>query len=200
MFALRRPSSAFIRRFLESSAERPLSYERVGLAREPVAGFDVDEQIAVVGYGEHGYRRAITALRDWRHFDLGWVEVFPARAPLTPGTVVAALIRHAGLWSLNGCRVVYGIGTPEESRFGFAYGTLTNHAECGEEIFEVALSSDTGAVSYTIRAASKPREPLARLGYPIARVYQARFRRDSAQAMTRAVADQGHHPECRLID
>jgi uncharacterized protein (UPF0548 family) len=65
-----------------------------------------------------------------------------------------------------------------------------NHAECGEEMFQVSLEPQTGAVSYSIRAVSRPRALLARLGYPVTRSFQARFRRDSAAAMTRATSDR----------
>lgn len=124
---------------------------------------------------------------EWRHFELGWMEVYRSTEGLVRGTVVAVLVRHLGFWSLNGCRVVSLI--EDETVFGFAYGTVTNHAESGEEIFSVFLDSRTGAVSYQIRAVSRPQAPLARLGYPFARLLQARFRRDSAAAMQRAVAD-----------
>ena len=63
-----------------------------------------------------------------------------------------------------------------------------NRRPRGEEIFKVSLSPDTGEVSYAIRAASRPRALLARLGYPVTRTLQARFRRDSALAITRAIA------------
>jgi uncharacterized protein (UPF0548 family) len=96
------------------------------------------------------------------------------------------LIHHLGFWSLNGCRVVYGVGDGERTRFGFAYGTLISHAEAGEEIFEVFREPDSDAVVYRIRAVSRPRAALARLGYPFTRALQARFRRESAGAMKRA--------------
>jgi uncharacterized protein (UPF0548 family) len=86
---------------------------------------------------------------------------------------------------------VYRVGDDEpDRRFGFAYGTLSNHAELGEEIFEVALNPETGDVTYRIHAASRPRAILARVGYPIARLFQARFRRDSAEAMKRATTSR----------
>ena len=87
-------------------------------------------------------------------------------------------------------RVVYQL---EESpaRFGFAYGTLPNHGEEGEEIFEVGFDPDSGDVTYNLRAASRPRAALARIGYPIVRALQARFRRDSARRMG---SDQGQTP------
>ena len=132
------------------------------------------------------------ALREWRQFELGWVELFPRAAPIESGTVVAVLVRHQGLWSLNGCRVVYGIGDDSDDArsFGFAYGTLMNHAETGEEVFEVSHDPLSGNVTYTIRAVSKPRAALARLGYPYVRLCQSRFRKDSIAAMRRAIA--GH--------
>ena len=72
-------------------------------------------------------------------------------------------------------------------RFGFAYGTLTNHAESGEELFEVFLNPATGVVHYRIRAVSWAQSTLARVGEPWVRVLQARFRRDSAAALARAI-------------
>jgi uncharacterized protein (UPF0548 family) len=134
------------------------------------------------------YRTRPSAWQDRRHFELGWIEVFPTLAAVAPGTVVAVLVRHLGFWSMNGCRVVYEIGGDDSREFGFAYGTLTNHAEIGEEIFKVSLRPGTGEVSYVIRAASRPRALLARLGYPVTRSLQARFRRDSAAAIARAIA------------
>ena len=52
----------------------------------------------------------------------------------------------------------------------------------------MSLDRASGQVIYRIHAISRPRAALARLGYPIARYLQARFRRDSVAAMTRAVA------------
>jgi uncharacterized protein (UPF0548 family) len=85
--------------------------------------------------------------------------------------------------------VVYVIDGPDSGgRFGFAYGTLPNHSEAGEESFEVWLDRGTDQVMYRIHAMSRPRAFLVRLGYPIARYLQARFRRDSVAAMRRAVS------------
>ena len=54
-------------------------------------------------------------------------------------------------------------------------------------VYEIA-GDETGEVLYVIRAASRPRALLARLGYPVTRSLQARFRRDSAAAIARAIA------------
>ena len=188
MFLGHRPSPSEIQAFIVASRELPLSYEPVGLAGQDAAGFTLDAEEAIVGHGDAAFERAKVALSEWRHFELGWVEVFPASAGIAPGTVVAVLVRHLGFWSLNGCRVVYSIAGDDPPEAGFGYGTLTNHAESGEEIFKVSLRPRTGEVTYGIRAASRPRALPARLGYPVTRSLQARFRRDSAAAMARAIA------------
>jgi uncharacterized protein (UPF0548 family) len=186
MFLLHRPTADDIERFLAVARGLPLSYAPVGLARTGRDGFVVDEQIAVVGAGAAAFSRAQAALRAWRHFDIGWMHVYPGNASTTPGSVVAVAVRHLGFWSLNGCRVVYPV--EGAATFGFAYGTLADHAERGEEIFEVSLQAESGDVCYRIRAASQPRAALARAGYPFTRLLQARFRRASARAMRRAIA------------
>ena len=87
--------------------------------------------------------------------DGGWRDEEPPR------------LKHGvGFWSMNGCRVVYSVGVRSDQEFGFAYGTLTNQAEAGEEVFKVSTDSETGDVSYLLRAVSKPRAALAQLGYP----------------------------------
>ena len=188
MFFRRRPSAREVEHFLSASRSLPLSYEPTGIAKQSRPGFTTDEACQGLGSGTDVFARAKEALRSWRHFELGWVELFPGDAPIETGTVVAVLVNHLGFWSLNGCRIVYPIGDPDSAtQFGFAYGTLSNHAERGEEIFEVSIDPASQEVSYHIRAASKPQATLARIGYPFTRLLQARFRRDSLQAMQRAV-------------
>jgi len=188
MFLARRPSQSVIERFLRESEELPLSYGPAGIIKDKPPGRGVVEQVFAIGHGLDDFKRAREALMTWKQFDIGWVELFPSRMPVAVGSVVAVLIRHLGFWSLNGCRVPYGLGNSvNECRFGYAHGTLVNHAECGEEIFEVFLDHDTHEVMYRIRATSWPRAPLARAGHPVVRLLQARFRRDSVAAMKRAI-------------
>lgn len=187
MFLLRRPTAREIERFIDRSHGLPLSYGPTGIVRHRPAVKRFDEQVVTVGRGEADFERARLALVRWIHFDIGWVEAFPARLSIDVGTEVAVLIRHLGLWSLNGARVLYQIGgTDGQDTFGFAYGTLTNHAESGEELFEVSIDRQSGDVTYRIRAVSWPQSALTWIGQPIVRVLQARFRRDSAVAMRRA--------------
>ena len=188
MFLRVRPSQPKIDDFLAQSRQLPLSYQPIGIASLSPSEFRTDEEHCTLGHGSKIFTSAKAALLSWRQFDLGWVELFPRGAPIEAETVVAVLVNHLGFWSLNGCRIVYMIGNGESSeRFGFAYGTLTNHAESGEEIFEVSIDPASQEVSYHIRATSKPRATLARVGYPLTRALQARFRRDSLAAMQRAV-------------
>jgi uncharacterized protein (UPF0548 family) len=187
MFFARRPTRHAIDRFLRESQDLPLSYGPVGMVRTLTAARRLDELTAAIGRGRADFERARAALLAWKQFDIGWVETFPRHAPVAAGTVVAVLIRHLGFWSLNGCRVLYSAaGLDDAARFGFAYGTLTNHAESGEELFEVFIDPQTDAVVYRIRAISWPQATLARVGQPIVRVLQERFRDQSAAAMTRA--------------
>lgn len=188
MFLTHRPSQRELEEFINQSRHLSLSYEQVGMAKLSPPGFSIDEASGVLGQGAQTFERAKLALTEWRHFELGWVELFPRGAAIEPGTVVVVLVHHLGFWSINGCRVVYGIGDIQTgANFGFAYGTLTNHAEMGEEIFEVLLEPESEQIVYRIRAVSKPRAALARIGYPITRVFQERFRRDSIRALQRAI-------------
>lgn len=185
MFLTHRPTSSEIENFLDQSRELPLSYHPVGIAKDGPAGFRFDTASSVIGRGAAAFARAQRALQEWRQFELSWVELFPHGAPTETGTVVAVVVHHLGFWSLNGCRIVYSVGDGQSS-FGLAYGTLTNHAEMGEEIFEVSMT-ESEEVAYKISAASQPRALLARIGYPYTRLSQARFRRDSMAAMKRAI-------------
>jgi len=187
MFFARRPSSATIDAVIDRSWELPLSYSPIGIVRTETTGYRFDQVVATIGRGRADFERACAALAAWKQFDLGWVELFPRHAPIDVDTNVAVLIRHLGFWSLNGCRVVYGVGHDNrETRFGYAYGALTNHAEAGEELFEVFMDPRTDDVRYRIRATSWPRVLLTQVGQPIVRLLQARFRRDSVEAMRRA--------------
>lgn len=188
MFLLRRPSQPAIDEFRQASEQLPLSYDPIGIAISRVRRGNVDEQVVPIGSGMEDFERARSALTSWQHLDIGWLAVHPQTPDVAAGAVVAVLVHHLGFWSLNACRVLYTVEPVADdcARFGFAYGTLTNHAESGEELFEVFVEPD-GRVMYRIRAVSWPRAALAQAGYPVVRWLQARFRRDSASAMKRAL-------------
>jgi uncharacterized protein (UPF0548 family) len=196
MLLLGRPSPAAIRDFLAAQSRLDFTYSAVGAtAATPPAGYVVDRTRVRLGHGEPAFRAARAALARWDHFRLGWVEACPQDTPVEAGAVVVVVARSLGLWWLNACRVVYVVD--EEDRFGFAYGTLPEHAETGEERFLIERDRATGSVWYDIVAFSRPRHLLARLGYPWTRRVQRRFARDSAAAMVRAV---GEAPAARPAD
>jgi uncharacterized protein (UPF0548 family) len=189
LFLLSKPSNVRIDAFLWAQQNEPFSYERVGDSRKgasKIDGYVVDHNRIRLGTGEEVFARAVEALRGWRMFDVGWVRICWPDTPVEAGNAVAVLGEHYGFWSLNACRIVYLI---EEDagvrRFGFAYGTLPEHAEAGEERFTVEWNRDD-EVWYDLYAFSKPSNALARLGKPFARGLQRRFARDSKRAMFQA--------------
>ena len=191
MFCVGEPSGARISRIFDDGRDAPLSYAEVGASREAPAeipGYTVDHNRVRLGGGEAVFGRAVEALFAWRMFDVGWVGILPPDAQAEAGTTVGVLARHYGFWSLNLCRVVYGIDEGGEvRRRGFAYGTLPEHGESGEERFTGEQYED-GSVFYDLYAFSRPNHPLARLGRPFARGLQRRFARDSLWAMLLATS------------
>jgi uncharacterized protein (UPF0548 family) len=80
------------------------------------------------------------------------------------------------------CRVVGVID--EGRRFGFAYGTLPEHPEEGEELFSVDRD-DRDQVTFRIEVFSRPHQTLARLASPVARHLQRRATVRYLEAMQR---------------
>jgi uncharacterized protein (UPF0548 family) len=193
MVSLRKPSADALRSFLAAQRELPFTYEAVGAtAGTPPAGYAVDRTRIKLGEGEPVFRAAAAALRRWGQFDLGWVVAWPPDTPIQEGEVVAVMGRAVGVWWLNACRVVYVVDEAGPvSKFGFAYGTLPDHVESGEERFLVEWDRGDDAVWYDILAFSRPHHVLTRLGYPVVRRLQKRFGRESAAAMRRAVGSAG---------
>lgn len=195
MLALRRPSPQAIRTFLDRQARREFSYAAVGATagHEFPSGYDVDRTRVRLGDGEHAFSAARASLERWAQFRLGWVEPWTFDRPIRSGETVAILARVGGLWWLNACRIVYAVDEqgPQVHRFGFAYGTLPDHAESGEERFAVEWDRADDSVWYDIVAFSRPQTLLCQLGYLYVRRVQKRFARDSAAAMVSAVARRG---------
>ena len=182
MFFLTEPSESTISIFIARQREQPFTYSEVGATNgTPPNNYTLDHNRIQLGSGERVYRRAIEALKQWRQFDLGWVKIVPEFVPLEVGAVVAVRARAFGWWSLNAARVVYLI--IEDRRFGFAYGTLPDHVECGEERFTIEWDRDDDSVWYDILAFSRPRHPLVKLSFPLARMLQKRFARESLARM-----------------
>ena len=183
---LRKPTEEVVRQFISAQHALPFSYTEVGATQTGgAAGYTVDHNRIKLGHGEDTYQRALNALRSWKHFDLGWVTIVPRNTPVEFGRTVAVQAKTFGFWSLSACRIVYVIDERESpKRFGFAYGTLPDHVECGEERFTIEWHEDD-SVWYDIYAFSHPQHPLAKVGFPIVRGLQKRFAKDSLAAMLR---------------
>ena len=190
MLTLRKPTDAGIRCFLEEQAKLEFTYAAVGAtANEPPAGYVVDHTRVELGEGGVVFRAACAALRRREQFRLGWVDAVPAETPIRVGANIAVVARASGVWAMNASRIAYVVDEAGPiTRFGFAYGTLPDHVETGEERFLIEWDRADNRVYYDILAFSRPRHVLARLGYPMVRRMQKKFGRDSVAAMLRAVA------------
>ncbi len=131
MFFLTKPTQNSIQSFLAAQKNQTFSYLELGASRESdPAGYNCDHNRIQLGTGRNVFDSAVRAVRQWKMFNLTWVQLCWPNAPIEPGATVAVLISHFGFWSLNAARIVYVL---EEhgglERCGFAYGTLRDHGE-----------------------------------------------------------------------
>lgn len=190
MWSLSNPTDAKLDSILSSESNLEFTYSCVGATanNDRPIGFDLDENRVVLGHGDEVFKAACAALRRWQQFPPNWARIYPESAPLKANQTIIVVIRSLGIRWINSARIVYVVDEPgPPRRFGFAYGTLPAHVECGEEQFIIEISAD-GTVSYVLRAISKPRMLLTRLGYPVVRRLQKRFVRDSQAAIMAAAA------------
>lgn len=192
MFAVARPKDRQMAAHLEPQVALAFRYAEPGatrriaasLSESAPAGYRIDRYATSLGAGLQAYERARRSLLSWQMFDIPWLEL---RAPpsVEAGAAVVVALRVAGIWWLNACRIVY-CELETSRRAAFAYGTLPDHAESGEERFSVDWSEQDDQVRYEITAYSRPRHWLARLGSPFARRLQRRFAHASLEAMRRS--------------
>ena len=185
MLLLRKPSPQVLEAFVRRQGDATFSYAQLrctGAQAPP--GYARDHERTDLGSGPEVFRAACDALRAWKMFDLGWTSVVDPTCRLSVGRDVGVLARVGFLWTLNACRILEVFDEPGR-RLGFAYGTLDEHAEQGEERFLVELDS-AGRVWFDLLAISRPHRWYVRVANPVARLFQRRFRRDAARAMVRA--------------
>lgn len=195
MFFLRKPQPDVLQKILVSQADQSFTYQDVGATIEGKnlpAGFVVDHTRALLGNGPEVFNAAKLFLQAWRQYDFHWLEAWPGDTPLEKGKDISTVAHVVGLWSVNVCRIVEVFDEP--NRFGYIYGTLPEHAECGEERFLIELN-ETGEVWFDILAFSRPQQWLARLGYPMVRRVQKRFGRDCVKSLQREVQTQPRDEE-----
>ena len=188
MFTFRKPTRETIDALRDQCHDVPFNYPAVGSSQvagsTPPPGYCQDQIKIELGRGQATFERARIAIQQWEMFPRSMVELFWPTVPVAQGSVVAVLFRGYGFWSLNPARIVYTVDeTGEIDRYGFAYGTLPGHLESGEERFCVSWDHATDRVHYQIDVFSRPNHWFVWLGYPLARLEQARFRKLSARAM-----------------
>ena len=167
----RRADPATLERFLARAVQEPLSYAEVGtILDEPPLGYRHDDDTRVIGHGADAFARAVEGLRQWRAHHAVGIRLLTSAPGLHEGVTVVMALPCFGVFAFAACRVVAVVDEP--NRFGFVYGTLRSHPERGEEAFVVARTDD--AVTFRISAFSRPADPLARLGAPVARRVQRR--------------------------
>ena len=187
-----------------------LTYVEVGGTRgELPEGYHHVRRHELIGTGEPVFRVGAAALRRWEmhrasglrvraHGGTRFAPVEPARTtpalpvpdpkaprPVAVGVRVAC---GAGVGALRiwvPCEVVWCLDKPRF--FGFGYGTLPGHPECGEEAFELSLD-DAGQVWFDIKAFSRPATWYSRLAGPVARAAQRRVTDRYVQAMRQIAA------------
>lgn len=180
-FQFSKPNPTQLKAFLQQQEKDNFSYPEIGATQQTsVAGYDNDDAHVLLGEGDAVWYAAKKALQDWQHFPFAWTKIHTTSTPPQKGQTVIVLFRLFGLWWLNSTRLVYTFDEP--NRYGFAYGTLNEHVERGEEVFWIEKNK-AGQVFYHIKAFSRPNWWGVKLAYPLARHFQRRFRRDSSLQM-----------------
>jgi uncharacterized protein (UPF0548 family) len=187
------PSEARVQRYLDELRTSHFTYSEVGATSGLIPPlYTTDHNRVRLGTGPSAWSAAQKAIRTWEMFNLGWIHLYSSSTPIIPGENVAVLASYFHCYWLNACRIVYTIDEDGPvKRFGFAYGTLEDHAESGEERFLVEWNRENDEVWYDLLAFSRPNQFLSRMGYPFTRRAQKKFAADSKAAMVRAVAASG---------
>ena len=184
------PNEQQLATYLHQQYEDELAYTEIGdsIDQQP-HGYDLDYNYRILGQGEAIWSAAKKAIINWQQYPKPWTNIYPEKPSLKVGETVVVLFRVVGLWWINSARIVCTFD--EVDRFGWAYGTLKDHVERGEECFWIERDA-MGEVSYHIRAFSQPAYWMARIGYPLARRWQRQFVKDSMAAMC-LIAEQAQN-------
>ena len=170
---------------LASQRLADVTYVDVGatIDRRVPHGFAGKRTTQVIGHGEGAFAQARLGLQTWVAHRGAGVEPF-AETQIVKGETVLLVLALGPAEVRIACRIVDVTDTP--SSFGFVYGTLPVHPECGEERFLVEYEAD-GAVRFIIDVFWKPRHPLAVIGAPVARRMQHRYTQGYLDALARFV-------------
>jgi uncharacterized protein (UPF0548 family) len=192
LFQFTYPTDTQLDALILAQKDNPFSYPQTHastatMAQKTPKDYRYDNHRFLLGHGETVFQAACEAVQEWQMFPYGWANLYSRDTPLEVGRVVVMCARIWGAWWLNCSRIVFTVN--EAHRFGFAYGTLKHHAESGEELFQVRMTTE-GEVFYEIQAFSRPRFWMARLASPVARHFQRKFVKESFQNMKNVVDEK----------
>ena len=138
---------------------------------EPTPGFRFTRKRWPLGDGPEVFAKAVAGLEAWAVYP-SWMTLYPTRAPLREGSIVALVAGIFPVWTPSAVQIIAVKSTSQQ--VSFTLGTLPQHAVSGCERFHVFLD-EQGRVWYELTALSRPRQPLVKLGAPVLRLVQARF-------------------------
>jgi uncharacterized protein (UPF0548 family) len=174
------PTDAQLGVVLDAQARESLTYREAGATRgdDLPSGYTHDRYSVALGHGV--FEAAKLGLREWRAHVGAGISIYPPAPPIHPDVNVILSFRTGPLRAIAACRIVYVCD--DADRFGFAYGTLPEHPEMGEEAFIVERDA-AGDVRFVITAFSRPASAITRLAKPLARVVQQRVTRQYLEAL-----------------
>ena len=158
-------------RLVDSLRQAQPTYADVGatLVGGQPEGYHHDHYETVLGHGFETFGRTVKGLKAWEAHRGPGIRVFPDGQVIRTGATVVVTLGTALVALAAPCRIISVID--EQTRWGFAYGTLPGHPEQGEEAFVVSIAPDE-SVRFEIVAFSRPADPLVRLSGPIGRGIQ----------------------------
>ena len=149
-----------------------ITYDHVGSTIDPDRwpGRRPRTRSLTLGRGEGVFDAAGDALRRWAPQRAIGARVHPADASIEIGVTVLVVLAFGPFEIVAPDRIVAVVDQPDA--FGFAYGTLADHPERGEEAFLVRRTHDDVVVA-TVRVDAGP----ASLGAHVAAPLVLRFQR-----------------------
>ena len=148
----------------ERLAALPYSYNFVGAtAGKLPGGYHHVSVVEPIGRGRAVFDTAADRILSWGMHERAGLHV-TATGPAAPDVLAVVRISLGPVTLAAPVRVV--TAAHEETRAGFAYGTLPGHPEAGEESFHVELLPDETVVA-TVKAFSVPARWYTRLGGPV---------------------------------
>ncbi|WP_018506384.1 DUF1990 family protein [Parafrankia discariae] len=138
----------------------------------------------LVGRGQPVFATAAAVVMSWEMHRRAGLRPAATSPTADVGVTVVMCAGLGRVGVLAACRVVWVLG--EADRRGFAYGTLPDHPEVGEEAFVVERDADD-AVWLGITAFSRPNGLLPRLAGPAGRGAQTMMTARYARVVRDAV-------------